>query len=53
MNYDQKVDGVLVCCECEEVIAGDTWYFEVDGNYYCEECMEAHKHIAPFREEWH
>lgn len=50
---EQKVDGALVCCECEETIPGDTWYFEVDGSYYCEECMETHKHVAPFRGEWY
>ena len=62
MNYEperplepseQKVDGVFTCCECEETIPGDEWYFEVDGKYYCERCMEDHKHLAPFREEWY
>ena len=50
---ESEVDGVLTCCECEEVIPGDEWYFEVNGNYYCERCMEDHKHLAPFRGEWY
>lgn len=49
---DEEVDGALVCCECEETIPGDTYYFEVDGKYYCEECMiSSHRHIAPFKGE--
>lgn len=49
---ERKVDGALTCCECEETIPGDDWYFEIDGDYYCEACMERHKHVAPFRGEW-
>lgn len=50
--YDEEVDGALTCCECEETIPGDTYYFEVDGKYYCEECMiSSHRHIAPFKGE--
>ena len=49
---EQKVDGALTCCECEEVIPGDEWYYEVDGNYYCESCMQDHRHVAPFSGEW-
>lgn len=50
---EPEIDGALTCCDCEEVIPGDTWYFEVDGKYYCEQCMEDHKHSAPYREEWY
>lgn len=50
---EEKVDGVLVCCECGEVIPGDEYYFELDGAYYCESCMDDHKHVAPFRGEWY
>lgn len=49
---ERKVDGALTCCECEETIPGDDWYFEIDGYCYCEACMEQHKHVAPFRGEW-
>lgn len=49
---EQEVDGALVCCECEETIPGDAWYFEVGGQYYCEDCMNDHKHLAPFKGEW-
>ena len=49
---EPKVDGVLICCDCEETIPGDEYYYEVDGNYYCESCMQNHRHLAPFRDEW-
>lgn len=49
---EAKVDGVLTCCECEETIPGDAPYFDIRGEYYCEECMEGHKHYAPYKGEW-
>lgn len=45
---ERQVDGVLVCCECEETIPGDTHYYEVDGKIYCEDCMQDHIHTAPY-----
>ena len=49
---EPKVDGILQCCECEETIPGDEWYYEINGNYYCESCMQDHRHVAPFYNEW-
>lgn len=59
MNYpelpleppERPIDGAYTCCCCDEVIPGDEWYFEVNGEYYCESCMEDMKHVAPYREE--
>lgn len=49
---EREVDGVLQCCECEETIPGDSYYFDIDGMYFCEECMREHRHIAPYNNEW-
>lgn len=49
---EPKVDGTLQCCECEETIPGDSYYFEVNGLYFCEECMKEHRHTAPYADEW-
>lgn len=49
---EPKVDGVLTCCDCEEIIPGGEDYYEVDGNYYCEACMQNHIRVAPYAEEW-
>lgn len=49
---ERKVDGALQCCECEKMIPGDSYYFDIDGMYFCEECMKEHRHIAPYINEW-
>lgn len=49
---ETKVDGALQCCECEETIPGDSYYFDINGMYFCEECMKEHRHIAPYTNEW-
>lgn len=49
---EPKVDGALQCCECEETIPGDSYYFDINGMYFCEECMREHRHIAPYADEW-
>ena len=49
---EPKVDGALQCCECEETIPGDSYYFDINGMYFCEECMKEHRHIAPYGNEW-
>ena len=49
---EPEVDGALQCCECEETIPGDSYYFDIDGMYFCEECMKEHRHIAPYLNEW-
>lgn len=49
---ESTVDGYLRCCECEQVIPGDEWYFQFGGNCYCESCVDAyHRHLAPYRDE--
>jgi len=48
---EPRVDGKLICEECEEIIPGDYWYFDFNGHILCESCAEDHKHLAPFREE--
>ena len=30
------------CCECGEIITGDTAYL-IDGDIYCEDCIDSHK----------
>lgn len=47
-----KVDGALVCCECEQVIPGGEFYYELPAGFICRECMDTHEHVAPFRGEW-
>ena len=39
---------MIRCCECEGIIPGDQWYFEIEGNYYCEDCIKCHRYLAPF-----
>ena len=33
------------CCECGEPIQTDC-YFEIDGDLYCEDCMDNHRHYT-------
>lgn len=36
------------CEDCEEPIYEEDYYYEfVDGEYYCEECVQAHRKVAP------
>ena len=49
---EPEVDGALQCCECEETIPGDSYYFDINGMYFCEGCMKEHRHIAPYTNEW-
>ena len=35
-----------ICCECEEPIQDDQFYI-IDGNFYCEECLNSnHRHYT-------
>lgn len=38
-EYESKCP---VCCECDCPITDD-YYFEIDGYFYCEDCLSNHK----------
>lgn len=36
MPYNTK----SICVECERVFDGDTMFIEIDGDRYCEDCID-------------
>lgn len=48
---EPKVDGAWVCADCEEVIPGDDKCYDVNGEHYCESCMECRSLSAPYSED--
>ena len=41
-EQEEKLNELPKCSECGEPIQDDS-YFEVGGDYYCEECMDNHR----------
>ena len=37
---------IFVCCECRTGIFEDEGYYEIEGFYYCDDCMSKHWHTA-------
>ncbi len=42
---ERQLAKLPVCCECKEPIQSE-FLFEIDDVFYCEECMDAHKHCT-------
>lgn len=37
---------VFICSGCGESICEGDWYWDYDGEQYCEDCNDAHRHTA-------
>lgn len=37
-HYEEQESRYPVCCECDRTIAD--WYYEIEGNIFCEDCMK-------------
>jgi hypothetical protein len=48
---DEEETGAYTCCECGENIPGGEIYYEVGGNYYCEDCIKSMRSYAPYKGE--
>lgn len=44
-DKDEELEKLPKCIECGEPIQTE-YYFEIDGELYCEECMDNHKHYT-------
>ncbi len=44
-EQDEELEKLPKCCECGEPIQTDT-YYEFDGDLYCEDCMDNHRHFT-------
>lgn len=44
-ELEKRISELPVCCECGERIGlsgVDVWYYDFDGDMYCEDCVNKH-----------
>lgn len=39
-EYHEDEEPTLICCECYQTIGANEKYYEIDGNIYCDECID-------------